>query len=221
MIRPLIIVLALTGLVSLAYASEMPRYEEGQAFIFDNGRVERVQRIEGERITWAARSGRTYVRDANPIVPILEWSYRGQEGSRTIVGDPDRLWPLGAGRSVQFRAVNETRDQDDRRRRSVHLWRCSVRSAQIVLVPAGRFEAFPIVCDRYSASSMRVIERLTWHYAPDVGHYVRREARSMSDGVRETYSLYAALPPRASNPVRIEALALQARSASRTAGGED
>jgi hypothetical protein len=221
MIKRISVAVALAISAPLAHASEMPRYEEGQAFVFDNGRVERVSGVEGDRVTWAARSGRTYLRDANLIVPILEWSYRGQQGSRQIVGDPDRLWPLSAGRSVQFRAVNETRDRNDRMRRSVHLWRCSVRAVQTILVPAGRFEAFPIVCDRYSASSMRVIERLTWHYAPDVGHYVRREARNMSDGVRETYSLYAALPPRASNPIRIEALARQARGASRTASGQD
>jgi hypothetical protein len=221
MIKPLIIAAVTFFLAPLAHANGIPRYEQGQAFIFDNGRVERVDGVDGDRITWAARSGRTYVRDANPIVPILEWSYRGQDGTRRIMGDPDRLWPLSAGRSVQFRAVNETRDRNDRMRRSVHLWQCSVRAAQDIHVPAGRFEAFPIVCDRYSASSMRVIERLTWHYAPDVGHYVRREARNMSDGVRETYALYAALPPRASNPIRLEALARQARGASRTASGQD
>lgn len=204
-----------------AHAQDMPRYEAGQAFIYDNGRVEVVRAAADDRVTWAARSGRTYVRDANLIVPILEWSYRGQEGRRTIIGDPGRLWPLDAGRSVQFRAVNETRDRDDRLRRSVHLWRCGTRAQQIITVPAGRFTAYPIVCDRFSPSSMRVVERLTWHFAPDVGHYIRREARNMSDGVRETYSLYTALPPHASNPVRVESLARQATSASRVAGEAD
>ncbi len=220
MIRTLTLVSALVCIAPMAHANGLPAYEQGQTFIFDNGRVERVQEILGDRVTWAARSGRTYVRDVNPIVPILAWSYRGQEGSRRITGDADRIWPLSAGRSVQFRAVNETRDRDNRMRRSVHLWTCSVRAMESVLVPAGRFDAYPIVCDRYSASSMRVIERLTWHYAPDVGHYIRREARNMGDGVRETYSLYTALPPRAANAVRIEALAQQARGASRTAGAD-
>ncbi|MBK8543607.1 MAG: hypothetical protein IPL62_08550 [Caulobacteraceae bacterium] len=57
---------------------------------------------------------------------------------------------------------------------------------------------------------MRIVERLTWHYAPDVGHYIRREARDMLDGVGEIYSLYAALPPRAANPARVETLAREA-----------
>lgn len=221
MIRALTLSVALALTPALAQANELPVYQAGQAFIFDNGRVERVEEVTDDRVVWAARTGRTYVRDANPIVPILEWSYRGQEGSRRINGDPDRLWPLQAGRSVQFRAVNETRDREDNLRRSVHLWTCTVRAQETVLVPAGRFAAYPLVCDRFSAGTMRVIERLTWHFSAEVGHYVRREARNMRDGTRETYALYAALPPHASNPVRIEALARQALAQARTASAQN
>ncbi len=84
-------------------------------------------------------------------------------------------------------------------------------------VPAGRFNAVPIVCDRFSHNSMRVLERLTWHYSEEVGHYIRREARDMSDGSVETYALFAALPPHAANEIRIETLARQARAASANA----
>lgn len=65
---------------------------------------------------------------------------------------------------------------------------------------------------------MRVVERLTWHYAPEIGHYVRREARNMGDGSRETFALYAALPPHAANSLRIETLARQATAGAATAG---
>jgi hypothetical protein len=194
----------------IATAAEMPRYVTGQAFIYDNGRVERVHEVEGERVVWAARTGRTYVRNANIIVPILEWTYRGQRGRRVISGDPASLWPLRPGARAQFSAINFTLDSRERTRRSLHLWTCNVRAIQRVEVPAGSFDAFPIVCDRYSPNSMRIVERLTWHYAPDVGHYIRREARDMLDGVGEIYSLYAALPPRAANPARVETLAREA-----------
>jgi hypothetical protein len=199
------------GLAAQAHAAALPTYEVGQTFIFDNGRVEQVQETKGQRITWSARSGRPYVRDVNPVVPILEWSFRGQSGVRTVVGAPERLWPLAPGRRVQFRTVNQTRDKDKRSRRSVHLWTCNVRAAAPLAVPAGAFEAFPIQCDRFSPNSMRVLERLTWHYAPEVGHYIRREARDMASGTSETYSLYTALPPRDSNPVRVEAMVQKAR----------
>lgn len=208
--RVLAVALLMAAIAPLAAASELPRYVEGQTFIFDNGRVERVHDVSGERVVWAARTGRTYVRDANIVVPILQWTYRGQQGRRVITGSPAALWPLRAGASAQFSAINFTQDARQRTRRSLHLWTCSVRPMQRLEVPAGVFDAFPITCDRFSPNSMRIVERLTWHYAPDVGHYIRREARDMIDGVSETYTLYAALPPRAANPARIEALAREA-----------
>ena len=196
-----------------AAPQELPRYTPGEDFIFDNGRVEEVRAIEGESIVWAARSGRTYVRSANPIVPILEWSFRGQIGEREVLGDPDGLWPLRPGASVQFRTVNIARDEDTGdARRSLHLWRCNVGRLERVETPAGAFDAYPLRCDRFSPSSMRVLERITWHYAADVGHYVQREARDMRSGETETIRLAAQLAPREANPLRIETIAQQART---------
>lgn len=208
----LIAVVMLAMAAPVANAAPLPRYEPGQAFIFDNGRVEQVDEVKGARVSWRARSGRPYVRSVNPVVPILEWSFRGQAGTRNIVGDPDRLWPLAAGRRVQFRTVNITTERNKKERRSVHLWSCTVQRTQRLVVPAGAFDTHPIQCDRFSPNSMRVLERLTWHYAPEVDHYVRREARDMNDGTSDVYSLYAALPPREANQVRIEALATQAHA---------
>lgn len=196
---------------STATAAPLPRYEPGQAFIFDNGRVEQVAEVTPTRVMWRARSGRKYIRAANPVVPILEWSFRGQSGTRNIVGDPDKLWPLAAGKRVQFRTVNVATERDRQLRRSVHLWTCTVQRQQRLRVPAGVFLVYPIQCDRFSPNSMRVLERLTWHYAPEVDHYVRREARDMNDGTSDTYSLFAAIPPREANATRIEVLATQAQ----------
>jgi hypothetical protein len=195
---------------ALARATELPTYQPGQAFVFDNGRVELVQAVKGDRVTWAARSGRSYERAVNPIVPILSWSFRGQSGVREIRGNPQRLWPLRAGASVQFQTINITRDEKGKTRRSLHLWTCRVRAAETVTLRVGRISAIPIQCDRFSAGTMRVLERITWHYSPEIGHYVRREARDMRDGVSETITLHATLTPRESNPVRIEALAREA-----------
>jgi hypothetical protein len=189
-----------------------PIYTPGEVFVFDNGRVEHVREVNGQRVTWAARSGRTYVRSANPVVPILEWRYRGQTGERVIRGDPDRLWPLRPGATARFQTLNIARMEDTgRTRRSVHLWTCRVGSMEQVDTPAGDFDAYPIVCDRFSPNSMRVLERITWRFAPDVGHYVAREARNMRTGEAESFRLFAALPARESNVARIEALARQAQ----------
>ncbi len=210
LLAPLALAAALTlGPAAPAGANPaaLPRYEAGQTFVFDNGRVERVHAVSGSRITWAARSGRTYERSVNPIVPILNWSFRGQQGARTVQGDPDRLWPLRPGASAQFRTVNVTRDERGRQRRSMHLWTCRVRPAETVALRVGAVQAVPIVCDRYSPSTMRVLERITWHWSDEIGHYVRREARDMRDGVTEVLTLHTTLSPREANPLRIEAVA--------------
>lgn len=201
---------AAQGQPSTTNQADMPRYERGQTFIFDNGRVERVEAINGDRITWAARSGRTYERSANPVVPILRWSFRGQAGTRDVRGEPHRLWPLRTGASVQFQTVNVASEEKGAARRSLHLWTCRVRAQETVALRNGPIKAIPIQCDRFSAGTMRVLERITWHYSPEVGHYVRREARDMRDGVAEVITLYATLSPREANAVRIEAVAQQA-----------
>jgi len=162
----------LFGLTAPARAGsqDLPRYEVGQAFIFDNGRVEQVHAVSGEEVVWAARSGRTYARSANPVVPILEWTFRGQSGRREVRGDPHRLWPLRSGASVQFQTVNQTIEEDGRTRRSLHLWQCRVQRAQTITLRTGPMATLPIQCDRFSVGTMRVLERITWWYAEEVGH---------------------------------------------------
>jgi hypothetical protein len=196
-----------------AIASPLPRYEPGVAFIYDNGRVEQVRDVKGQTVTWAARSGRTYSRSVNPVTPILSWSFRGETGSRRVLGDPDRLWPLRPGATTRFRSVNDLKDARGRNRRSVHLWTCTVLPRQTAETPAGRFEVTPIQCDRFSSGTMRILERITWSHSEEIGHYVVREVRDMRDGDGEVIRLHAVLPAWEANPVRVEALAREARAA--------
>ncbi len=209
--------LALAAVLAPVGAAALPAYEPGVAYIYDNGRVEQVRRVEGRTVTWAARSGRTYSRSVNPVAPILSWSFRGESGVRRVVGDPDGLWPLQPGKQVRFRTVNDLRDEKGRRRRSVHLWTCMVLAKDVADTPAGRFETVPIQCDRFSAGTMRVLERITWRFSDEVGHYVAREARDMRDGDAEVYRLHAVLPAWEANRLRVEAVATEASRTPRPA----
>ena len=76
-----------------------------------------------------------------------------------------------------------------------------------VHVPAGEFSAIPIVCDRFSVGNMRLIERTTWDYAPDLGHYVRRTTVTYANAQTQTLELVAALHGRAATNARLMALA--------------
>lgn len=203
MINALLVAAALAGSIAL------PRYEAGDAFIFTGGKVERVRRTEGQVVVWSGRGMAQWKRSANPIVPILEWKFMNGEGRRKVGGNPDALWPLERGRAVRFRIVTEV-VRDKRHLRSVSLWSCSVGTIAPVEVPAGVFDAFPIICDRYSASNMRLAERVLTDWSPDVGHYVRRRSTLYATGATTDARLVAALSGESATTARISALAEQA-----------
>jgi hypothetical protein len=195
-------------------AARLPRYSVGDAFVFSDGRVERVMAVRGDTIRWAGLNGPQYLRHRNFIVPVLDWrSGRGQ-GKRRILGTPEALWPVTKTRTVRFRAVAETKVRATAGwRRAVTLWTCKSQKPTRITVPLGTYDTIPFACDRYSATSMRPIERLEWHYAPEVNHYIRRASVNYLRGTRVTINLVAALSGPAANRRRLAAIAKSARQA--------
>jgi len=204
----------LCGMVhAQAQDAPAPTYEVGDTFIFSNGAVERFVGEGTEGLNWQTLSGRSYVRDRNFFVPILAWETSTTRGTRSLSGNPGRVWTLAARRRASFTVAGEVeiREGDDEwadatSHREVQHWRCRAGAMEHTTVPAGAFDTFPIVCDRYSASSMRVLRRQTWYYAPDVGHYIRRVDVSFSSGDESSRDLLAALPARFANDARIRAI---------------
>lgn len=190
----------------------LPAYSDADAFVFTDGRVEQVRRTKGDNVLWAGLNGSPYWRNRNPVVPILSWKTRQGEGRRTIVGKPDSLWPLGANRRVRFRVVTESRKGvRDPWVRTVALWACETGEAKSVTVEAGTFAAVPIQCDRHSATTMKLVERLSWDYAPDLGHYVRRTTVNFLRATEDHVELSAAVHGTSATRGRLEALSRLAR----------
>ncbi|NCQ20431.1 MAG: hypothetical protein GW801_03445 [Sphingomonadales bacterium] len=199
----------------------MPAYKPGDAFVFSDGRVERVIRTEGEQVVWAGLSGASYKRSRNFIVPVLEWRSGRGSGTRQVRGNPDALWPISVGKnggkSARFRAITETRaNAQAAAKRSVSLWMCSTSRLKQFTVPAGTYSAIPVKCDRYSSTTMRLIEQREWDYAPDLGHYIRRVTVNYLRGTTRKVELVAALSGPAANKARLTALARKAKASSRT-----
>lgn len=190
----------------------LPAYQPGDAFVFSDGRVERFIAAEGERMTWAGLSGASYRRSRNFIVPVLQWRSGRGTGKREVRGDPDALYPFGKAKSARFRVITETRaNPQAAARRSVSLWVCSTAKPKTFTVPAGTYSTIPVKCDRYSPTTMRLIERREWDYAPELGHYVRRVAVNYLRGTSREVELVAALSGPAANKARLTALARNAR----------
>ena len=198
------------GLTSGLPEEAAPNYAVGDAFVWSNGRVEKVRSLEGDQIVWSGLTGRPWRRSINFVAPIPEWRFEGRVGRRTVMGDIAALWPLRPGRSVQFRVVSESRPQSgppDRWDRSVALWTCQVGAARTVTVEAGAFSAIPIICDRFSPTVMRPVERMVWDFSPDVGHFIRRVTTNYRDGRQTTVKLVAALHGPAATDDRLDSLA--------------
>lgn len=195
----------------------LPRYDPGDAFVYSDGRVERVIAADGDRMTWAGLSGPTYQRSRNFIVPVLEWRNGRGTGRREVRGNPDVLWPIDRPKSARFRVITETQATPlSARKRSVSLWVCKAGKAKMLTVPVGTYNAIPVICDRYSATSMRLLERREWHYAPELGHYIRRVGISYLRGTNNSVDLVAALSGPAATKARLTALSRNARQSRLT-----
>lgn len=177
----------------------------GMVFVYDDGRVERFVRREGDNLVWATRAGREYTRAANPALPILSWDIGQRSGRREVFGNADAIWPPASGARAQFRVLSEVSD-GERRRRLSQAWSCSVDGPKTATVPAGEFAVFQITCERFSVNSMRILEQRAWWWSEDVGHYVRRRFQNLRDGEVSDIALCASLPGLRASEARIEAL---------------
>lgn len=195
----------------------LPQYEAGDAFVFSDGRVERVISAKGDRLTWGGISGASYRRSRNFVVPVLQWRNGRGTGTREVRGDPDALWPFGKSKSARFRVITETRaNPQASKKRSVSLWVCKTGKPTVFAVPAGTYDTIPVKCDRYSPTTMRLLEQREWDYAPELGHYVRRVTVNYLRGTTRKVELVAALSGPAASKSRLTALARNARTIFRT-----
>jgi hypothetical protein len=194
------------GLGIATARAEPPTYRAGDTFIFSDRRVETALSVEARDVIWRAGNGQRFTRPRNFVVPIVEWSSSRTRGRRVVRGDHEKLWPLEPGRTVRFRAMAEVRTDSEPLRRYPELWSCTALGSKRIDVPAGRFDTQHIRCDRYSPDTMRVQRRVDWYYAPDLGHYVRRETFEFVRGKRSRADLVAQLQGREANPAAIRSI---------------
>jgi len=81
-----------------------PDYQPGDAFIYSNGRVERVVSVENGVVSWRTDQGESFEASENFILPWQNWGSKAERGQRWIHAAPDTLWPLMLGREQSFAA---------------------------------------------------------------------------------------------------------------------
>jgi len=187
------------------FDSALPSYDSGDIYVFSNRRVEWLKSVENDHIVWTTRSGKEFIRDRNFVIPILKWRAGKRKGQRRIYGNPDHLWPLKIGNDARFRVVTEkTSLKNENSKRSVQHWQCEVKGYDALTIKAGTFSSYSIVCDRYSPTSMTLLQRKTWHYAPSLGHYIKHETQNYFTGKKESFELAVTLSGRQANVRRLK-----------------
>ncbi len=170
--------------------SHLPEYRKGDVFSFAGGRVERVTAVKGEDVYWERESGRELVRHRSFLLPTLAWESNKRRGAQRLLDEPGNLWPLAIGKLGSFRVERNLTDKASGEvKRSYRKFDCHVETAETITVKAGRFDTYRISCRRYNTRGSRLYETRTWHYAPAVGHYVRRETENHSSGKRRVIEL--------------------------------
>lgn len=157
----------------------------GDRFVFDNPEITwQVVGRSGNAIYWQADNGDTQITDANPILPALEWrSQRRGSGKRVISGLTGNIFPLEVGKTVRFASAVTT---DQAPYNWQFNWACTTTQRHMVTTPLlGEVDAFEIICSRQSQ------DEIVFDYAPEVGHYVRMEARGMDGYGRTVRNLIA------------------------------
>jgi peptidoglycan hydrolase-like protein with peptidoglycan-binding domain len=164
------------GTDTTRYSLDAVLYEPGDTFVYSNGLVETVERIDGDKIFWRSNRAEQFTALRNFILPSVAWTSNSESGEATFSGASDVLWPLSVGKEASFAvtSVNKGTQQANSPSELVRRWLCAVEGREIVKVPAGSFKTLKVTCNT-SGTAPEERTRRTWYYSPKIGHYVRLE----------------------------------------------
>lgn len=172
---------------------ELPTYRAGDTFNYVNDRNEpvlrRVLRVQGDTVDWETETQYRFTSYRNLFLPRVQWDGEHSAGSMVSSPDPNVLWPLKKGAAAEVKVRYRRFDKKKEKAREYdQTWSCKVHGSQPVTVPAGTFDAFKVVCGYITKKGKKSKRIRTWYYAPEVGHYIKRE-REYSDSPTKTFEL--------------------------------
>jgi surface antigen len=156
----------------------LPNFAVGNAYTFDDGRIERIAGISAGLVRWRGADGFVFTTTNNVLLPRVAWSDADARGERTMSITPAALFPLTRGNNVAFRAVRHTMESRGGAVANIaETWQCRVDDTARVATKAGDFDTFRVTCTLDTGSSGTSLTR-TFFYAPAIDYYVRREDRT-------------------------------------------
>jgi surface antigen len=156
----------------------LPRFAVGNAFSFDDDRIERVAGTSAGLVRWRGAGDFVFTTTDDVLLPRVAWSDTDQRGERTMSSASGALFPLARGNSVSFRAARHTVEKSSGTVTDVaEAWQCRVDDTARVATKAGEFDTFRVACSMSTVPPGTTLTR-TFFYAPAIDYYVRREDRT-------------------------------------------
>ncbi len=184
-----------TGASSTAPREPAPAYEVGSRYVYADGDVWTVLKVDGERVYWKSSKSGYSVAYGNFLIPRLSWVSSETSGRRTVDVVPGDFWPheVGAEMTLSATTLVEHKTRPDSRSQLNETWRCRLEGEALLTVRAGVFQTRQIVCDGRSEPDGVHLRRI-WHYAPELRHYVLFEEIDGSRRLRRRSELLAIVP---------------------------
>lgn len=176
-------------------AIPLPTYTVGDHFRYDDGRSDKVVKVEGDWVYWQKSNGFKWKTHRDFVLPNKEWESRTKIGGLTFTSHPyGSLWPLEPGNNLwySYRSTSKIKG-DSFGKQGKSKWKCKVNPVENTQVKSGTYLTYPIHCYK------SVKRHRTWYYAPDVGHYILKVDRyATKDPKRVELSKYKLKMPEVS-----------------------
>ena len=178
-----------------AVPAPAPGYEVGSRYVYADGEVRTVLKVDGEQVHWKSSKNGHSVAYENFLIPRLSWISSEASGKRTVDAAPGDFWPQEAGAEMTLSATTlvEHRTRPDSRSQLNESWRCRLEGESELTVRAGVFQTRRLVCDGLAEPGGERLQR-TWHYAQEVRHYVLYEEIDGSRRLSRRSELLAIVP---------------------------
>lgn len=187
-------------------SAPLPTYLQGTTFVYSDGSWETVVANSAGQVTWRDHRGYVSSGSADFTRRRAQWQTRTRRGARQFEERKDlwakqniSLWPLQIGNAASYSETGIWLRKGEPENTYRANWACKVIGTERVSVMAGEFDTWKIECKRYAGGRVSAKSRLreikTWHYAPDIGHYVLVTRKYYTGKAPERRELLAVLPP--------------------------
>jgi hypothetical protein len=176
-------------------AAGWPVYEAGDHYVYSDGEVHSVVRVDTDTVGWREAGGETYTTLHAAGLPRLNWRDGIWRGQATFDRDSASPWPPAEGPGLTFDVRGEEWTEEDASERLVteSRWTCRREGQGPLDTMAGRFDVEIFFCER-SPAPAGAWQRRYWYYAPSIGHNILIEDRDGAGIALGRRELVAVLP---------------------------